>query len=68
MQHISPDLGVDLPERAYGTDCRLVLPGWQLNWPVLESTLFDEFVVAHTLGWWCKALMLRDNAMLWTIR
>lgn len=30
--------------------------------------MFDEFVVAHTLGWWAKALFLRNNVMLWTVR
>lgn len=24
-------------------------------------------MIAHTLGWWGKALILRDNAMLWTV-
>jgi hypothetical protein len=45
---------VDLAERAYGGQCRLWLPGRGVNWPVIRSTVFDEFVVAHTLGWWCK--------------
>lgn len=34
----------------------------------LKDTIFDEFVVAHTVGWWGKALFLRDTKMLWTIR
>ena len=25
----------------------------------------DEFVVAHVLGWWAKALLLRHQGMLW---
>jgi len=45
---------VDLRERAYGGQCRLWLPGRGINWPVIRATVFDEFVVAHTLGWWCK--------------
>lgn len=67
LKHFFPDLGVDLPERAYGTDCSLLLPDNRINWPVLRATVFDEFVIAHTLGWWGKALILRDRAMLWTI-
>ncbi len=29
--------------------------------------MFDEFVVAHTLGWWAKAVILRNNLLLWTL-
>ena len=57
MQHLYPELGVDLGERAYGADCRLYIPGQggrAVNWPIIKATVFDEFVVAHTLGWWGK--------------
>ena len=54
MQHLYPELGIDLGERAYGADCRLYVEGHGVNWPVIRATLFDEFVVAHTLGWWAK--------------
>ncbi len=54
MQHLYPELGVDLGERAYGADCRLYIEGQGINWPVIKATLFDEFVVAHTVGWWAK--------------
>ena len=67
-QHMYPELGVDPGERRYGEDCRLVLPGFKINWPIIKATVFDEFVVAHTLGWWGKALIIRDNVMLWFIR
>lgn len=30
----------------------------------LHDTVFDEFVVAHTLGWWGKALIIRNYTML----
>ena len=53
-QHLYPELGVDLAERAYGGDCRLYIEGQGINWQVIKATLFDEFVVAHTVGWWCK--------------
>lgn len=33
----------------------------------MRSTLFDEFVAAHIIGWWGKALMLRDQSLLWVI-
>ena len=64
-----PELGVELGERRYGDDCSLLLPnGGGVNWGALKDTFFDVFVVAHTLGWFCKALIIRDNVMLWFIR
>ena len=68
LQHLYSELGVELPERSYGDNCALFLPGRRVNWGALRDTVFDEFVVAHTLGWWGKALVLRDRVMLWTIR
>ncbi|KAL6848631.1 hypothetical protein ACP4OV_021214 [Aristida adscensionis] len=55
MRHLHPDLGVELPERSYGADCRLY------------ETLFDEFVIAHILGWWGKAVMIRNQLLLWVL-
>lgn len=43
-----------MSERAYGVDCRLWVPGRGVNWPIIRATVFDEFVIAHTLGWWAK--------------
>ena len=34
---------------------------------MIPSQVFDEFVIAHTLGWWGKALMLRDLKLLWVL-
>jgi hypothetical protein len=34
LQHLYPELGVELPERQYGTDCRLYIPGQGINWQV----------------------------------
>ena len=33
----------------------------------LRGTLLDEFVLAHALGWWGKALAVRNGPMLWAI-
>ncbi|GFP99575.1 cdp-diacylglycerol--serine o-phosphatidyltransferase 1 [Phtheirospermum japonicum] len=33
----------------------------------LEETLFDKFVVAHILGWWGKAIMIRNQPLLWLL-
>jgi len=64
LQHLYPELGVDLGERAYGSDCRLYTLGEGVNWPVIIGTLFDEFVLAHTLGWWAKVKTF-PHASLW---
>uniref|UniRef100_A0A453DRW3 CDP-diacylglycerol--serine O-phosphatidyltransferase n=1 Tax=Aegilops tauschii subsp. strangulata TaxID=200361 RepID=A0A453DRW3_AEGTS len=29
--------------------------------------LFDEFVIAHILGWWGKAIMIRNQPLLWVL-
>lgn len=67
MKELYPELGVELPERAYGDSCNLWLPGGRFNWQALHDTVFDEFVLAHTLGWWGKAVILRDETLLWTL-
>jgi hypothetical protein len=36
----------------------------RINWPALRGAL-DAFVVAHALGWWGKALLLRNTQLLW---
>lgn len=38
-----------------------------LNAPALAATLWDEFVLAHLLGWFFKALLLRDRRLLWPL-
>jgi len=34
---------------------------------MMQETLFDEFVIAHTLGWWGKAIMVRNLPLLWVL-
>jgi phosphatidylserine synthase 2 len=34
---------------------------------VIHATVWDEFVLAHTLGWWGKALFIRNYTLLWFI-
>lgn len=68
LRHMFPELGIELNERAYGDDCRLWIPEKKaINWETIKATVFDEFVVAHTIGWWCKALILRNYTLLWTL-
>lgn len=66
MQHLDSRLGVEVGYRDYGTSCHLIDPSTHtLNWPALRSTLLDEFVLAHSLGWWAKALLIRNTGLLW---
>ncbi|MCO5588842.1 hypothetical protein L7F22_042802 [Adiantum nelumboides] len=32
-----------------------------------DETVMDEFVIAHALGWWGKAIMIRNEAVLWIL-
>ena len=66
LKFLSPDLGVELPERSYGEDCRIYTPEDPTsNFRVLRDTVFDEFFVGHILGWYGKAIALRSLPLLW---
>ena len=69
-------LGQPLPEKDYAVDCRLYTPENCMlpNATVplcyfhqISEVLFDEFVLAHFLGWFGKALLFRDWTMCWAI-
>lgn len=55
-----------MADRTYAADCRLLLPGGAINWATLRATVVDEFVLAHALGWFAKALVLRNPLLLWS--
>ncbi|XP_020680180.2 CDP-diacylglycerol--serine O-phosphatidyltransferase 1 isoform X2 [Dendrobium catenatum] len=68
MRFLHPDLGVELPERSYGTDCRIYTPeNPKSRFNSVYETLFDEFVLAHIFGWWGKAIMIRNQPLLWLL-
>ncbi|THG14261.1 hypothetical protein TEA_021846 [Camellia sinensis var. sinensis] len=68
MKFLHPDLGVELPERSYGADCRIYVPENPTNrFKNVYDTLFDEFVPAHIFGWWGKAIMIRNQPLLWVL-
>ncbi|XP_076956055.1 CDP-diacylglycerol--serine O-phosphatidyltransferase 1-like isoform X1 [Bidens hawaiensis] len=68
MKYLHPDLGVELPERSYGVDCRLYVPENPTSRFInVYETLFDEFVPAHIFGWWGKAIMIRNQPLLWVL-
>ncbi|KAG0210528.1 hypothetical protein BGX33_004845 [Mortierella sp. NVP41] len=60
FKYIDPALGVPLPEKSYGDACELTYDN------IVDQTL-DVFVLAHALGWFCKALILRDYTFCWIL-
>ncbi|BBN16349.1 phosphatidylserine synthase 2 [Marchantia polymorpha subsp. ruderalis] len=68
MKYLHPDLGVELGERSYGADCRIYTPeNPHSKFANVYDTLFDEFVIAHILGWWGKSIMVRNLLLSWMI-
>lgn len=59
MKYYDPTLGIELPERSYAGACDLTVNN------VLNQ--LDIFVIAHALGWFGKALILRDYWFCWII-
>jgi len=57
MTFFDPSLGVPMPEQSYAEDC-------SLTWGNINSKL-DVFVLAHSLGWFVKAIILRDYWFCW---
>jgi len=61
FKFVDSSLGKPLPDRGYADDCRVFTPndsrGYFGN---IMDTLNDEFVLAHLLGWFGKALLFRD--------
>ncbi|KAJ7643663.1 phosphatidyl serine synthase-domain-containing protein [Roridomyces roridus] len=59
MVLLDPTLGVPLPEKGYADDCRLT--------PTVLWEALDIFCIAHALGWYGKALILRDYWFCWIL-
>ncbi|KAF8329460.1 phosphatidyl serine synthase-domain-containing protein [Cantharellus anzutake] len=59
MKYLDPSLGVPLPEKSYTEDCTLTL---KTLWGAI-----DIFCLAHSLGWFGKALILRDYWFCWIL-
>ncbi|KAF9115886.1 hypothetical protein BGX27_005952 [Mortierella sp. AM989] len=60
LKYIDPALGVPLPEKSYGDAC-------ELNRENILDQVFDVFTLAHAVGWFCKALILRDYTFCWIL-
>eukprot|EP00835_Amoeboradix_gromovi_P004466 NODE_349_length_10402_cov_0.251286.p3 type:complete len:331 gc:universal NODE_349_length_10402_cov_0.251286:3693-4685(+) len=54
-----PKLGVPLVERSYGDSCDLSFDNIYRQ--------MDIFVIAHALGWFFKAILLRDYFLCWVL-
>ncbi|CAE6523110.1 unnamed protein product, partial [Rhizoctonia solani] len=61
MTYIDPNLGVPLPEKSYAEDCSLTASN------LWASNAIDIFCLAHALGWFGKALILRDYWFCWIL-
>ena len=59
FMNIDRALGDDLEEKTYAEDC-------SISMKAVQEKVFDEFFVAHVLGWFGKALAIRDWRLLWT--
>jgi phosphatidylserine synthase 2 len=63
---VDPNLGKPLPERSYAVDCRIYTPEDPTSsFRNVRDCFYDEFVLAHFLGWFGKGLMLRDYWLCW---
>ncbi|CAG8482854.1 10053_t:CDS:2, partial [Cetraspora pellucida] len=56
---IDPSLGVPLPERSYAENC-------ELTYENVRDQL-DIFVIYHIVGWYAKAVVLRDYWFCWIL-
>jgi len=77
MIYLDPALGKPLPEKNYAEDCSLTAKNfWVINTfyshqlpslilTVRHKNALDIFCVAHTLGWFGKAMILRDYWFCW---
>ncbi|OSC97491.1 PSS-domain-containing protein [Trametes coccinea BRFM310] len=59
MKYLDPNLGRPLPEKSYAENCDLTLENL---WNAI-----DIFCLAHALGWFGKALILRDYWFCWIL-
>ncbi|KAK9728231.1 hypothetical protein K7432_001176 [Basidiobolus ranarum] len=59
FKYIDPALGIPLPDRSYAENCDFTVSN------VWDS--MDAFVLAHSIGWFCKAIILRDYWFCWII-
>lgn len=72
LQLFDPRIGMQQSSKSYGGDCRLVIPADEATergvhqFQNVFDQILDRFTIAHVLGWYLKALILRDWALMWT--
>ncbi|EPT05349.1 hypothetical protein FOMPIDRAFT_1021601 [Fomitopsis schrenkii] len=59
MKYLDPSLGRPLPEKSYAENCECT--------PQNVWNAIDIFCLAHALGWFGKALILRDYWFCWIL-
>ncbi|KAI8321055.1 PSS-domain-containing protein [Martensiomyces pterosporus] len=59
MRFFDPALGAELPERSYGDNCALTVENLRDG--------IDIFVLAHSVGWFGKTLIIRNHTMCWIL-
>ena len=69
MRTFAPQLGgrPRQNDSLYAADCRLYTPEDPAGPFARVAETLDIFVIAHTLGWFGKALLLRDWRLGWTL-
>ena len=66
MRVFDNELGVQLPERSYGEDCRVFTPeDPHSSMANISGAVFDVHTPAHFFGWWAKTLIMRDWYVVW---
>jgi len=64
---IDPNLGKRLIFADYAKDCRFFTPeNPESYFYNFRQKLYDDFALAHLIGWWGKTLVFRDPVVLWT--
>lgn len=63
LKYLDPRLGVPLPEKAYGVDCRLYTPENPNSKFANFMDAMDIYIMCHWFGWWFKMLIFRDVPM-----
>lgn len=61
LKILDPNLGVPLPEKEYAKNCEIFTPEHPDSYFAnVKGNLFDMYILAHSLGWWIKMLIVRD--------
>lgn len=65
---VDPELGKPIGEQVYAADCRVFTPDdADSNFRNIRNAVEDPFFVAHLIGWWGKALVIRDAHVCWAL-